>query len=76
MIQFGTDKDIEDIIYSTNKTTAILYPEPNFNSFKLGSILDSFDPNKGGLYQLDFDYNCNLNSEACDPFLTINKLSK
>jgi hypothetical protein len=41
VIQFGTDKDIEDIIYATPKrpNEKIFYPLPNSNAFFVKSVI-------------------------------------
>lgn len=81
VIQFGTDKDIDDLIYSTYKkpNETIYYPDANANAFRLSDLLMKvvdFTPEKGGLLQVTFEYDCNLAQPYCEPGITITQLSQ
>lgn len=62
VIQFGTDEDDPDIIYSTRKrpNETIFYPNYNANAFTISSLVGNNNETiqniieRGGIYQIDF----------------------
>ncbi|TNV72523.1 hypothetical protein FGO68_gene6281 [Halteria grandinella] len=78
VIQFGTDKDEEDIIYQTYKrpNENIYYPEAFSNALNITSLIEpGLNLSKGALFNLDFEYTCNLQEPFCDPYITLTKYS-
>lgn len=89
VVQFGSERDIDDIIVSTplvqkdNKSAKkpVFYPSPNANAITLATLIKETDLsiddviNKGAIIKMVFNYECDLGHDECSPHVAFERLS-